>query len=281
MLDICTKCDINKKIDYVWFDTGLEYEATKDHLKYLENRYGIEIKSYKAIKPIPVSCKNYGQPFISKFVSEQIGRLQRHDFKFEDKSFEELSKDYPSIVSSVRWWCNMYKPITGTFNIARNKWLREFLIENPPNFKISSHCCKYAKKDVVHKLIKENNYDLNIFGIRKSEGGIRSKIYKNCFDDNCGECDSYRPLFWYTDFDKQQYENHFGIIHSRCYTEYGLHRTGCAGCPFGKNFEFELSVIQQYEPKLYRAVNNIFGDSYEYTRKYRRFVEQMNFKEKK
>lgn len=61
MLDICTKCDKDNKIEYVWFDTGLEYQATKDHLKYLEEKYGIKIKPYKAIKPIPLSCKKYGQ----------------------------------------------------------------------------------------------------------------------------------------------------------------------------------------------------------------------------
>ena len=31
MLDICWRCDKDNKIDYVWFDTGLEYQATKDH----------------------------------------------------------------------------------------------------------------------------------------------------------------------------------------------------------------------------------------------------------
>ena len=56
---------------------------------------------------------------------------------------------------------------------------------------------------------------------------------------------------------------------------YGLSRTGCAGCPFGRDFEFELEVIKHYEPKLYKAVNYIFGDSYEYTRKYREFRKKM------
>ena len=50
----------------------------------------------------------------------------------------------------------------------------------------------------------------------------------------------------------------------------------CAGCPFGRDFEFELEVIEKYEPKLYRAVNNIFGDSYAYTRKYREFCKLKN-----
>lgn len=29
MMDIIHRVDVNKKVTYVWFDTGLEYEATK------------------------------------------------------------------------------------------------------------------------------------------------------------------------------------------------------------------------------------------------------------
>lgn len=280
MLDIIWRCDKDSKVEFVWFNTGLEYQATKEHLKYLENKYNIKIKPYRAIKSIPISCREFGQPFISKFVSEQICRLQRHNFKWEDKSFDELSKEYPNIVSAVKWWCNEYKPLNGTYNIRRNKWLKEFMVENPPTFKISSVCCKYAKKDIIHKLIKENGYNLNISGIRKAEGGIRSSSYKNCFDENIDGCDNYRPLFWYSDSDKEEYEEYYDVIHSDCYSLYGLKRTGCAGCPFGRDFEFELEVIEKHEPKLFKAVNNIFGDSYEYTRKYREFYKKKNEEEK-
>lgn len=117
MLDICYRCDKDNKVDYVWFNTGLEYQATKDHLKYLEEKYSIEIKSYKAIKPIPLSCKQYGQPFLSKRVSQFISGLQRVGFKWEDKSFEDLHKEYPNSTSYLKWWTNdagSYK----MFNIA-------------------------------------------------------------------------------------------------------------------------------------------------------------------
>ena len=33
ILDICHKCDKDNKVSYGWFDTGLEYQAKKDHLK--------------------------------------------------------------------------------------------------------------------------------------------------------------------------------------------------------------------------------------------------------
>lgn len=279
VLDIVWKCDKDNKVDYVWFDTGLEYQATKEHLKELEKKYSIQIIPYKAIKPIPLSCREDGEPFMSKFASEQIRRLQNHGFKFQDKAYEELIEEYPNIISSIRWWCNKYEPHTSKFNIARNKYLKEFLVENPPNFKISNKCCKYAKKDIVHLAIKENDYDMSIFGVRKAEGGARA-VQKSCFNEKGNGFAYYRPIFWYKDSDKKDYENHFGIIHSRCYSEYGLDRTGCAGCPYGKNFEFELDVIQKYEPKLYKAVNNIFKNSYEYTRKYKEFRKEMEEKSK-
>lgn len=121
---------------------------------------------------------------------------------------------------------------------------------------------------------------MNISGVRSAEGGARKNIYKSCFDENGDGYDNYRPLFWYKDSDKQDYDEHYGIEHSKCYTEYGLKRTGCAGCPFGRDFEQELEVIEKYEPKLFKAVNNIFGDSYELTRKYREFYKKKNEEEK-
>lgn len=280
MLDIVWRCDKDDKVTYIWFDTGLEYQATKDHLKYLEQKYNIKISSRRAIKSIPVSCKQYGQPFISKLVSEFISRLQQHNFEWEDKPFDELYKEYPKCKSALEWWCN--KKQSDNFNIRKNVFLKEFMIKYPPKFKISNKCCKYAKKDVVHKLIEEYlDYDLNILnitGVRKAEGGARATAYKSCFNETVNGCDNYRPLFWYKNSDKDCYDTAYAIEHSSCYTEYGLKRTGCAGCPFGRDFEYELEVIEKYEPKLYKAVNNIFGNSYEYTRKYKQFCKEMKEK---
>lgn len=280
MLDICCKCDNDRKIDYVWYDTGLEYRATKDHLKYLEEKYGIEIKRCRAIKPIPISCREYGQPFLSKRISDYISRLQNHHFDFVndgDKDYGELCKKHPNAKGALKWWCNAWGD-KSSFNIERNKWLKEFMMSHPPTFNISDKCCTYAKKNVIKKYNKENEVDLNIMGVRKAEGGQRAKVYKSCFDSNIDSHDNYRPLFYYKDSDKSEYEEAYNVIHSKCYTEYGLKRTGCAGCPFGKDFEFELEVIEKYEPKLFKAVNKIFGDSYAYTREYKKFCEEMDKK---
>lgn len=275
MLDLVSK--INNNVHYVFFDTGLEYQATKEHLKFLESKYGIQIQIEKTKVPIPTSCRKHGQPFLSKQVSENIERLQRHGFQWEDEDFETLYKRYPKCKAALRWWCND-KGEDSKFNIRKQKLLKEFLIANPPTFNISNKCCQYAKKNVAKDFLKRNDIELSLIGIRKAEGGARSSL-KSCFAPKENAADEYRPLFWYKNANKQLYEELFGVTHSRCYTEYGLRRTGCAGCPFGKDFEKELEVIEKYEPKLYGAVNKIFGDSYEYTRRYREFVK--NYEEYK
>lgn len=154
--------------------------------------------------------------------------------------------------------------------------MKEFMIAYPPSHSISNKCCHYAKKEPAKNYKTANDISLSIIGVRKAEGGARATAYKNCFSsgEDKGVADEYRAIFWYKEETKRIYEKQFGIKHSDCYTEYGLIRTGCAGCPYGRDFEFELEVIKQYEPKLYKAVNNIFADSYEYTRKYKQFVSE-------
>lgn len=287
IIDLCQKFDDADKITYGFFDTGLEFQATKEHLKNLEDKYGIEIKRVRAVKPIPTCCKEFGVPFLSKQVSEWISRLQRHNFDWaaegNNSNLAELEEKYPKCRAALRWWCNDFDKALGgrvsSYNIEYNQYLKEFLRDNPPDFKISNKCCLYAKKKVAADFKRNGHFDLNMYGVRKFEGGARKGAYKNCFTTKEGSVDEYRPIFWYLGETKKIYEDYYEVGHSRCYTEYGLKRTGCAGCPYGRNFEEELEVMAKYEPNLYKAVNYVFGKSYEYTRRYREYVIEMKAKE--
>ena len=225
MLDLITRLGngYKNKVHFVFFDTGVEYEATKEHIENLQNKYGVKIEIEKAKKPIPTSCKKYGQPFLSKQVSEYIERLQKHNFQWENEDFETLYKRYPKCKIALAWWCNKMGH-KSRFNIEYNKYLKEFMIENPPTFQISNKCCKGAKKDVSKDYKKRNEITLSMVGIRKAEGGARASI-PSCFTAKENAPDEYRPLFWYTNDTKKEYEMFFKVEHSRCYTEYGLKRT--------------------------------------------------------
>ena len=170
LLDLVSRYDTEKKVEYVFFDTGIEYKATKEHLRYLEEKYGIEIKKIRAEKPIPICCRKYGQPFLSKQISEWIMRLQKHGFEWEDETFEELYKKYPKCKAALKWWCNMWpKKKNGSesvYNIAYTPYLKEFLQEYPPPFFISNKCCHFTKKLLAARYKKNNKIDLSMTGIR-------------------------------------------------------------------------------------------------------------------
>lgn len=152
----------DKNVTYVWFDTGMEYQATKDHLRYLEEKYGISIKRIKAIKPIPLCAKEYGQPFLSKYVSTMIERLQRHNFKWEDEPYETLLIKYPNAKSALKWWCSWHDDDlakacpsqagrTSRYSISRNKYLKEFLIATPPTSKFPVSVASMLRKRFLIK----------------------------------------------------------------------------------------------------------------------------------
>lgn len=258
MMDMVWRADERQIVKYIYIDTGLEYQATKDQIAFLERKYGVRIKRYEPQIPIPLAVYRYGQPFVSKAVSSKIENLQRHGFKWEDRPFEELVEEYPNCRSALLWWCNAND--NSRYNIDYNRYLKDFMVMNPPWFNISARCCDYAKKSPAHFLKAE----LTILGIRKSEGGIRSVAYKNCFSDTKRNGWQYRPLFWFSNKDKRDYEEAFEVTHSRCYTDYGFERTGCVVCPFGKDLEWELRTVEHFEPKLAVACKNIFKDSYIY-----------------
>lgn len=47
------------------------------------------------------------------------------------------------------------------------------------------------------------------------------------------------------------------------------------GQQLGKNFEEELDNAIKYEPNHYKAMISVFGESYNYTRKFLEFRKQM------
>ena len=83
--------------------------------------------------------------------------------------------------------------------------------------------------------------------------------------------DLYFPIFWWTDKDKQLFDEVLGIKHSECYGTYGMKRTGCPGCPFGQRYEDEINSIAEFEPQLNIVVDRMFGETYDFTRKYKAY----------
>lgn len=151
VLDMVEKFNEHKNIDYVFFNTGIEYEATLRHLQYLEDRYEIEIKRQKPVKSIPTCCYEFGLPLISKFVSGKLEIAQKHNFQFEDEPYEVLIGRYEHVKDLCSWWSNNRKPPEGFkkcfWNIDdRNPYLKPFIMKHPPNSKFQVNVVSMLKK---------------------------------------------------------------------------------------------------------------------------------------
>lgn len=257
------------EVNYVWFNTGIEMDATKRHLDYLEDKYNVKIIRVKPKITVPAAVIQRGYPFLSKFFSGHINDLQEFNFDWNtDKTLDELVEKFPDYERPLKWWYGKYK-----YSVP--KLLKKFMQENPPDFRISSKCCYCAKKEPAKEICEELNADLSWVGIRRAEGGVRA-FKQSCFDPagSLYKFDRYYPCFWWTNEDKAAFEKTYGVVHSDAYTVYGFERTGCAGCPFNIHSENDSKILHQYEPKLANAVERIFAPSNEYTHKFLKYREE-------
>lgn len=274
-------------IQYVFFNTGLEMQATKDHVKKTAEKYGIEIKECRPAKgdDIVSATRRNGQPFVSKIMSAGLEGWQKKGLPLsiaeeydqaEDKAAkrQELRERYPHCESTINFLCCCNSAGEPRPNIQlvinSSKYMRDFIAECPPDFKISAKCCDCCKKKVAHKMQKP--FDMIITGERRDEGGMRSVPRQDntslCFTETSDGKYRLRPLYYVSDKDKAWYKDYYGIRYSDAYEVYGLTRTGCCGCPISYKAVDDLEKIRPYEPVVVRAAWNIFGDSYRYRQKY-------------
>ena len=272
-------------VKYAFFNTGLEMQATKDHVKATAEKYGVEIETYRPKVNIVKASRTYGIPFVSKIMSAGLSEWQKKGIplsiadeyeKAEDKATKrkELKERYPNCESVINFLCCCNSGGEPRPNIQlvinSSKYMRDFISECPPDFQISAKCCDYCKKQLAHSVQKD--YDMIITGERRAEGGMRSVPRKDntalCFTETSSGQYRLRPLYYVTDADKAWYKDYYGIRYSDAYEVYGLTRTGCCGCPISYKAVEDLEKIRPYEPNLVKAAWNIFGKSYEYREKY-------------
>lgn len=284
-------------VKYVFFNTGLEMKATKDHVKATAEKYGVEIETVRPKTNIVMASRKYGIPFVSKIMSAGLSEWQKKDVPLsvaqeydqaEDKEAKraELRERYPKCESVLNFLCCCNSKGEPRPNIQlvinSSKYMRDFIGEYPPDFKISADCCTYCKKNVAHQIQK--GFDMVITGERRDEGGMRSVPRKDntslCFTETSSGQYRLRPLYYVSDADKAWYKEYYGLRYSDAYEVYGLTRTGCCGCPISYKAIADLELIRPYEPNLVKAAWNIFGKSYEYRQKYNAYKAERMAQEK-
>lgn len=285
-------------VRYVFFNTGLEMKATKDHVKATAEKYGVEIEEVRPKVGIVQAVREHGVPFVSKIMSAGLEGWQKKNIplniaveyeKSVDKAAKrkELKERYPGCETTINFLCCCNSAGEPRPNIQlvinSSKYMRDFIGEYPPDFQISAKCCDYCKKQVAHDVQKD--YEMIITGERRDEGGMRSVPRKDnttlCFTETSSGQYRFRPLYYVTDKDKAWYKERFAIRYSDAYEVYGLMRTGCCGCPISYKAVDDLDLIGAHEPNIVQAAWNIFGKSYEYRKKYNAYKNNRMREEKK
>jgi 3'-phosphoadenosine 5'-phosphosulfate sulfotransferase (PAPS reductase)/FAD synthetase len=284
-------------VKYVFFNTGLEMKATKDHVKATAEKYDVEIETVRPKVNIVMASRKYGIPFVSKIMSAGLSEWQKKGIPLSvaqeydqagDKQAKrlELKERYPKCESVLNFLCCCNSKGEPRPNIQlvinSSKYMRDFIGEYPPDFKISAECCTYCKKNVAHQI--QMGYDMVITGERRDEGGMRSVPRKDntsmCFTETASGQYRLRPLYYVSDADKAWYKEYYGLRYSDAYEVYGLTRTGCCGCPISYKAIADLELIRPYEPNLVKAAWNVFGKSYTYRQKYNAYKAERMEQEK-
>ena len=273
-------------------------KATRDHVKYVAEKYGVEIEERRPEINIVRATRKYGIPFVSKIMSGGLSEWQKKGVPLsiadeydqaEDKAAKrkELKERYPKCESLINFLCCCNSAGEPRPNIQlvinSSKYMRDFIKKYPPEFMISARCCDYCKKQIAHKVQKD--YDMIITGERRDEGGMRSVPRKDntalCFTETADGHYRLRPLYYVSDKDKAWYKEYYKIKYSDAYEVYGLTRTGCCGCPISYKAVEDLEKIRKYEPNVVKAAWNIFGKSYKYRMKYNEYKKKRMEEEKR
>ena len=205
-------------IKHVMFDTGLEYQATKD----LAKKQGAKIIPPKI--GWKEFCEKEGYPVGSKQVSKRI-----HD----------------AYVSPLGAVLTMFSRV---YHLS-DKWLH-FLDPTFVDFPISHKCCNEFKKKPAKQL------NMNpIIGTRIDESAQRKNAWKKSGCNSYsldGKHGTSRPISLWKDENVDKYVKDEEIELSEIYTQYEQKRTGCVCCPYGAQMDgSRFDLLKKLEPKRY------------------------------
>lgn len=100
-------------VKYFFFETGLEMDATRRHVKEMAENYGVSIQTIRPKKNIVQATRECGQPFVSKIMSAGLEAVQKKNIPLsiadeydqaEDKAAKrkELKSRYGWHISNLK-----------------------------------------------------------------------------------------------------------------------------------------------------------------------------------
>lgn len=295
LFNMCNELDKENKCEYIYFHTEITLGADMEHMEYLSDKYNKEIVIEDIKGVVKDTCERFGVPFISIVVSYNISKLQSMGFEWEDESFEALCKKYLEVVNkpsgrntieidgkyykgnygSLRWWCNQYD--SKVYNINKYGYLKEFIMNNPPTFKISDKCCKEVIKKPLHKYATNNEFDIVLYDSINTSGSIKNKRSNQFIKANFinRKYDQYMPIYNLSQSDIVEYKRFYDLKFSDSYEVYHNNGGICIGCPYGGYYGIvqDIRMAERFAQGPGMLAKKVFEKSYEYTKEYTKFAE--------
>lgn len=237
------------EIPLVFSDTKVEFDAIYSYIDWFSKNIQ-EVTYLQIEKPFAKILKEDGKPALSKLKSACLATYQK-----------QLAEGNPDVFKVAR----VRNMVEGSYGYrVPNKYFH-FLHEDF-DIRISSKCCDYLKKKPFHKYEIEQGMEGFITGIRSSEGGIRKQQAKTCTTmsrvTRSKSIIHSMPIHDWEDDIVEEFIKEYKVPLSRAYTEYGLRRTGCVGCPYSTDLGTQLEVLHKHEPNKYKACMRLLGDVY-------------------
>ena len=208
-----------------WFIDHMGYDITivgvntyREHAEIRDRIYeNSDIVLYPVKTIDEIKEKNIGIPCFTKNQDEYIDRYQRGSRAKSTLSKFEHTGD-------------------GTGKYGVNKKATELTLKNKLH-RVSRKCCYWSKELPMMQYGEDNNKKA-IIGIRQAESINREKT-PSCLADN----GNFYPSYDLTDQIVEAIEKENSIYIPKIYKY--VPRTGCIGCPYGRNIEKELSIVKK------------------------------------
>lgn len=217
------------KIPRLFLNTGIEYKFIVEFVKELaktDDRIVI-LNSGVNIKEM---LEKEGYPFKSKQHSMNLDMYWRH----RGEPYNRTLQRYLGVVEST----------------TQIRCPKKLMYQFTPEFNLhcSAKCCDRLKKQPATKWAKENNKSIKLTGIRQDEGGQR--LSATCIvTDKSDNLLKFHPLLVINKDFEEWFIEKFNIkLCKLYYPPYNFARSGCKGCPYNKNLQQDLDIIEELLP---------------------------------
>lgn len=244
----------DNKITRVHINTGVEFDLVEEFVNEMcekDSRYVIIKPKYN----IKETLERYGYPFKSKRHSQAVYYYQNDP----DKKLISWQKYYKREYSSSALVC--------PYNL-------QYQFEGWDGLKISDKCCDILKKQPIQFYQKRYKKPYAMIGLRREEGGRRMSAQCLVFAHN--RLKAFQPLVAVTNDWVEWFISEYNVqLCKLYYPPYSFERTGCKGCPFNPQLQYELDVLSECLPNEKKQCEAIWKPVYD---EYRRIGYRIKIK---